>query len=108
MEEKPQETQKKKRSEEQISKYRELLKNIQSKEKRQQEDMEMEISWVPGTRRIRLQPLGPTAERLIVLLLRSEGNGGAAGEEEAGGQGPADALGGVSAEEEGEEEAEEK
>ena len=43
---------KKKKSEEQISKYRELLKGIQDKEKKLQEDkdMEMEITWVPGTR----------------------------------------------------------
>ncbi|XP_044310324.1 ESF1 homolog isoform X2 [Varanus komodoensis] len=35
--------------EEQISKYRELLRNIQEKEKKHQEtDMEMEIKWVPG------------------------------------------------------------
>lgn len=43
--------QKKKKSEEQISKYRELLRGIQDKEKKLQEDkdMEMEISWMPGT-----------------------------------------------------------
>ncbi|MEQ2310875.1 pre-rRNA-processing protein esf1 [Ameca splendens] len=48
MEEKPLE--RKKRSEEQINKYRELLKSIQVKEKKLQEDkdMEMEITWVPG------------------------------------------------------------
>lgn len=42
---------KKKKSEEQISKYRELLKGIQEKEKKVQEDkdMEMEVTWVPGT-----------------------------------------------------------
>lgn len=41
---------KKKKSEEQISKYRELLKGIQEKEKKVQEDkdMEMEVTWVPG------------------------------------------------------------
>ncbi|XP_051801530.1 ESF1 homolog [Acanthochromis polyacanthus] len=41
---------KKKKSEEQISKYRELLKGIQDKEKKLQEDkdMEMEVTWVPG------------------------------------------------------------
>lgn len=41
---------KEKRSEEQISKYRELLRGLQDKEKKQQEDrdMEMEITWVPG------------------------------------------------------------
>ncbi|XP_043968944.1 ESF1 homolog isoform X2 [Gambusia affinis] len=65
VEEKPQEKQKKKkRSEEQISKYRELLKSIQSKEKRQQEDMEMEISWVPG--------LKETAERLVKKKLEAK------------------------------------
>ncbi|XP_029009823.1 ESF1 homolog [Betta splendens] len=38
----------KKRSEEQISKYRELLKGIQDKDKRLQEDKDMEVTWVPG------------------------------------------------------------
>lgn len=38
------------RSEEQISKYRELLRGIQEKEKKLQgdKDMEMEVTWVPG------------------------------------------------------------
>uniref|UniRef100_A0A3B3TVW1 ESF1, nucleolar pre-rRNA processing protein, homolog (S. cerevisiae) n=1 Tax=Poecilia latipinna TaxID=48699 RepID=A0A3B3TVW1_9TELE len=53
-----------KRSEEQISKYRELLKSIQSKDKRQQEDMEMEISWVPG--------LKETTERLVKKKLEAK------------------------------------
>uniref|UniRef100_A0A3P8TZ83 ESF1, nucleolar pre-rRNA processing protein, homolog (S. cerevisiae) n=1 Tax=Amphiprion percula TaxID=161767 RepID=A0A3P8TZ83_AMPPE len=51
VEKKPREEEdKKKKSEEQISKYRELLKGIQDKEKKLQEDkdMEMEITWVPG------------------------------------------------------------
>ncbi|XP_023117750.2 ESF1 homolog isoform X2 [Amphiprion ocellaris] len=52
LEKKPREEEdkKKKKSEEQISKYRELLKGIQDKEKKLQEDkdMEMEITWVPG------------------------------------------------------------
>ncbi|XP_072240138.1 ESF1 homolog [Leuresthes tenuis] len=51
-EEEPEEEEKKKKkkSEEQISKYRELLRGIQDKEKKLQEDkdMEMEITWVPG------------------------------------------------------------
>lgn len=56
VEKKPQreeEKKKKKKSEEQISKYRELLKGIQDKEKKLQEDkdMEMEITWVPGKMR---------------------------------------------------------
>lgn len=35
--------------EEQIAKYRELLRSIQEKEKKQEEkDIEMEIKWVPG------------------------------------------------------------
>lgn len=54
VEKKPQkEEEKKKKSKAQISKYRELLKGIQSKEKKLQEDknMEMEITWVPGMRR---------------------------------------------------------
>uniref|UniRef100_A0A087XWG1 ESF1, nucleolar pre-rRNA processing protein, homolog (S. cerevisiae) n=1 Tax=Poecilia formosa TaxID=48698 RepID=A0A087XWG1_POEFO len=63
LEEKPQEKQRK-RSEEQISKYRELLKSIQSKDKRQQEDMEMEISWVPG--------LKETTERLVKKKLEAK------------------------------------
>ncbi|XP_053192356.1 ESF1 homolog [Scomber japonicus] len=47
------------KSEEQISKYRELLKGIQDKEKKIQEDksMEMEITWVPG--------LKETTEQLV-------------------------------------------
>ena len=41
----------KKRSAEQIGKYREMLKNIQDKNtKHQDKDMEMEITWVPGRR----------------------------------------------------------
>ncbi|XP_014878350.1 ESF1 homolog [Poecilia latipinna] len=63
LEEKPEEKQRK-RSEEQISKYRELLKSIQSKDKRQQEDMEMEISWVPG--------LKETTERLVKKKLEAK------------------------------------
>lgn len=41
---------KKKKSEEQISKYRELLRGIQDRDKKLQEDkdMEMEVTWVPG------------------------------------------------------------
>ncbi|XP_008419683.1 ESF1 homolog isoform X1 [Poecilia reticulata] len=58
------EKQKRKRSEEQMSKYRELLKSIQSKEKRQQGDMEMEISWVPG--------LKETTERLVKKKLEAK------------------------------------
>ncbi|KAM3865402.1 ESF1 homolog [Diretmus argenteus] len=40
----------KKKSAEQISKYREILKSIQDKDKKlqQDKDMEMEITWVPG------------------------------------------------------------
>lgn len=51
--EEEEEKKKKKKSEEQISKYRELLKGIKDKEKKLQEDkdMEMEITWVPGTTR---------------------------------------------------------
>ncbi len=51
MEKKEQKEKKKKKGEEQISKYRELLKGIQDKEKKLQadKDMEMEITWVPGT-----------------------------------------------------------
>lgn len=42
---------KEKKNEEQMCKYRELLRGIQEKEKKVQEDkgMEMEITWVPGT-----------------------------------------------------------
>ncbi|GCB80439.1 hypothetical protein scyTo_0016203 [Scyliorhinus torazame] len=40
-------TKTKKDAEEQITKYRELLKNIQGKEERTK-DMEMEITWIPG------------------------------------------------------------
>lgn len=37
-----------KKGEEQIAKYRELLLNIQDKEKKKDRDMELEITWVPG------------------------------------------------------------
>lgn len=42
---------KEKKNEEQMCKYRELLRGIQEKEKKLQEDkdVEMEITWVPGT-----------------------------------------------------------
>lgn len=46
------EVEKKKKSEEQMSKYRELLRGIQDKEKKLQEDKDntkMEITLVPGT-----------------------------------------------------------
>ncbi|XP_036961656.1 ESF1 homolog [Acanthopagrus latus] len=58
--------QKKNKSEEQISKYRELLKGIQDKEKKLQEDkaMEMEISWVPG--------LKETTEQLVKKKLEGK------------------------------------
>ncbi|XP_026215124.1 ESF1 homolog [Anabas testudineus] len=57
---------KKKKSEEQISKYRELLKGIQHKEKKLQEDkdMEMEITWVPG--------LKETTEQLVKKKLEGK------------------------------------
>ena len=44
---------------------------------------------------------------LFVCVRRAEGDDRAAGAEEAGGEGQADALGGVPGEEEGQEEAEE-
>lgn len=49
-EQQQQEKKKEKKSEQQISKYRELLRGLQDKEKKLQEDkdMEMEITWVPG------------------------------------------------------------
>lgn len=48
---------KEKKSEQQISKYRELLRGLQDKEKKLQEDkdMEMEITWVPGDAFTKLQ-----------------------------------------------------
>ncbi|XP_069578163.1 ESF1 homolog [Brachyistius frenatus] len=57
---------KKKKSDEQISKYRQLLKGIQDKEKKLQEDkdMEMEITWVPG--------LKETTEQLVKKKLESK------------------------------------
>ncbi|KAL3995748.1 ATP-binding cassette, subfamily B (MDR/TAP), member 8 [Sarotherodon galilaeus] len=57
---------KKKKSEEQISKYRELLKGIQEKEKKVQEDkdMEMEVTWVPG--------LKETTEQLVKKKLEGK------------------------------------
>lgn len=39
-----------KKEEEQIAKYRELLQSIQDKDRKEKDkDMEMEITWVPGT-----------------------------------------------------------
>ncbi|TKS68803.1 ESF1 -like protein ABT1-associated protein [Collichthys lucidus] len=68
VEKKPQkeEEKKKKKSKAQISKYRELLKGIQSKEKKLQEDknMEMEITWVPG--------LKETTEQLVKKKLEGK------------------------------------
>lgn len=32
----------------QINKYKEILKSIQDKEKKKDEDMDMEVTWVPG------------------------------------------------------------
>ncbi|XP_037327819.2 ESF1 homolog [Pungitius pungitius] len=57
---------KKSRSEEQISKYRELLKGIQAKEKKLQEDkdMGMEVTWVPG--------LKETTEQLVKKKLEGK------------------------------------
>ncbi|KAK2817589.1 hypothetical protein Q5P01_025780 [Channa striata] len=65
---KPQKEEKKKKSAEQISKYRELLKGIQDKEKKLQEDkdMELEITWVPG--------LKETAEQLVKRKLEGKDN----------------------------------
>lgn len=57
---------KEKRSEQQISKYRELLRGLQDKEKKLQEDrdMEMEITWVPG--------LKETTEKLVKKKLEGK------------------------------------
>ncbi|XP_028262998.1 ESF1 homolog [Parambassis ranga] len=65
-EEKPQQKEEKKKSEVQISKYRELLKGIRDKEKKLQEDkdMEMEITWVPG--------LKETTEQLVKKKLEGQ------------------------------------
>lgn len=49
-----------------------------------------------------------TCACLSCFVIRSEGDDREAGKEEAGGEGDADALGGVLGEEEGEEEAEEE
>ncbi|KAM7394788.1 hypothetical protein PAMP_021571 [Pampus punctatissimus] len=64
--EEDEEKKKKKKSEEQISKYRQLLKGIQDKEKKLQEDrdMEMEITWVPG--------LKETTEQLVKKKLEGK------------------------------------
>ncbi|XP_060939544.1 ESF1 homolog isoform X1 [Limanda limanda] len=67
--EKPQEEEKrkkKKKGEDQISKYRELLNGIRNKEKKLQDDqdMEMEITWVPG--------LKETTEQLVKKKLEEQ------------------------------------
>ncbi|XP_065816556.1 ESF1 homolog isoform X2 [Labrus bergylta] len=66
--EKKKKKKKKKSGEEQISKYRELLKGIQDKEKKLQEDkdMEMEITWVPGLRE--------TTEQLVKKKMEGKDN----------------------------------
>lgn len=46
-----------KKSTEQISKYRDLLKSIQDKEKEKEDNMDMEITWVPGIRASCADPL---------------------------------------------------
>ncbi|XP_048052179.1 ESF1 homolog [Megalobrama amblycephala] len=46
-----------KKSTEQIAKYRDLLKSIQDKEKEKEDNMDMEITWVPG--------LKETTEKLV-------------------------------------------
>ncbi|XP_062303974.1 ESF1 homolog isoform X1 [Osmerus eperlanus] len=57
----------KKKSAEQIGKYREMLKNIQDKNKKHQnKDMEMEITWVPG--------LKETTEQLVKKKLEGKDN----------------------------------
>ncbi|XP_061736715.1 ESF1 homolog [Nerophis ophidion] len=48
---------KKKKSEEHLSKYRQLLQGLQDKDKKQDKDMEMEVTWVPG--------LKETTEQLV-------------------------------------------
>lgn len=56
----------KEKNEEQMSKYRELLRGIQEKEKLQEDkDMEMEITWVPGTSTPGPQPRAWTTESLF-------------------------------------------
>ncbi|XP_076004093.1 ESF1 homolog [Genypterus blacodes] len=63
---KKEEEKKKNKGSKQISKYRELIKGIQSKEKKLQEDndMEMEITWVPG--------LKDTTEKLVKKKLEGK------------------------------------
>ncbi|XP_042338083.1 ESF1 homolog [Plectropomus leopardus] len=65
-EEQEEKKKKKKKSEEQISKYRELLRGIQDKDRKLQEDrdMEMEITWVPG--------LKETTEQLVKKKLEGK------------------------------------
>lgn len=71
------EKKKEKKSEQQISKYRELLRGLQEKEKKLQEDkdMEMEITWVPGDASTKHQPTavlkGRIDQRLFVLFMRA-------------------------------------
>uniref|UniRef100_A0A3B1JLX5 ESF1, nucleolar pre-rRNA processing protein, homolog (S. cerevisiae) n=1 Tax=Astyanax mexicanus TaxID=7994 RepID=A0A3B1JLX5_ASTMX len=54
---------KKKKEEDQIAKYRELLQGIQEKDKKKDQDMEMEITWVP---------LKATAEKLVKKKLEGK------------------------------------
>uniref|UniRef100_W5K0T6 ESF1, nucleolar pre-rRNA processing protein, homolog (S. cerevisiae) n=1 Tax=Astyanax mexicanus TaxID=7994 RepID=W5K0T6_ASTMX len=64
VEEEPEGKKKKKKEEDQIAKYRELLQGIQEKDKKKDQDMEMEITWVPG--------LKATAEKLVKKKLEGK------------------------------------
>nr|XP_057941243.1 ESF1 homolog [Doryrhamphus excisus]XP_057941330.1 ESF1 homolog [Doryrhamphus excisus] len=63
---KQEEEKKKKKSEEQLSKYRQLIKGIQDKEK-QDKDMEMEVTWVPGLKETTEQLVRKKMEKKEVL-----------------------------------------
>ncbi|XP_071385107.1 ESF1 homolog isoform X3 [Centroberyx affinis] len=65
-EEKKKKKKKEKKSTEQIAKYREIMKSIQDKDKKlqQDKDMEMEITWVPG--------LKETTEQLVKKKLEGK------------------------------------
>lgn len=110
---------KKGKEEEQIAKYRELLRSVQEKDKKEKDkDMEMEITWVPGRfspacgvhhgNRWGMGGFMCDGADVRLIFIRVKGERGETGEEEDGGERQNDSMGGVSGEEKGEEESEEE
>lgn len=98
------------------------MKSIQDKEKKKDDDMDMEITWVPGItvgqrygyticRNSSMDVCGRDTVSIFLLIsfvIRTKGNDWEVGEEENGGQRSADTMGGIFGKEEREEEREKK